>query len=581
MDSMKRSVCAFGGFKRKNAVHYCENREDRIMNCRSVWKVLTVGYAIVFTSFSAVAAVSSAGAVIRLCGEPAVEDIFKPKAVLFTNRPCLVNECPASLEGMKFLRSSIDSTKFDVLEPGRLIILTPVDIPGAATQIRALEEKGFVRRDEAPFQLLGDKEIDRVVTYEKNVLAGESIHFEKYVVVMGFGEAKGVFKRGRGAEGKPYVVYPSDIPNTGILLVDQAKDNRSGHGGITLTECANGDILAFYSVTWAEAWGGHGCGGWSLYRRSTDGGQTWGDPVSFDYSKKMWNGGDVYSALVQSVLTAPDGTLVATVLRFSNMFWTKQDTPVYFLSHDNGHTWEGPKAFDPKATVEDISTTISTHFVHNGEIFIVFRGGRECISPGGPHSLWVSEDNGQSFHRRSFLPFEKTGYYWAANALDDGSIIVYCYEAFTKKEKDQPAAEKNIPYVVSRDGGRTWSERRTAFFAKGIRNLQMSDKLGDYYFMQGRSGSCDRPIEGDDPGPNNFVLYVSKDGVHWDEGVVLLSRLLTPGGGDCYSDCQVVGKYDPNRPERLLVYADVSYNGARTNMHYWWVNLAPTNSKKF
>jgi len=93
--------------------------------------------------------------------------------------------------------------------------------------------------------------------------------------------------------------------------------------------------------------------------------------------------------------------------------------------------------------------------------------------------------------------------------------------------------------------------------------------------MHGRSGSYQRDLVGDDPGPGNFVLYSSRDGIHWDEGILLMSRMQTPGGGDCYSANEIIGKYDPATPQRLLIHADVSYSGAKTNMHQWWVTTAP------
>jgi hypothetical protein len=382
-------------------------------------------------------------------------------------------------------------------------------------------------------------------------------------------ETQGDSDRSNAVDDKLYKVYPSDIPNNGLQLVDQAKDGRSGHGGITLTECANGDILAFYSVTWAETWNGHSVAGWSQYKRSTDGGLTWSEPVVFEPSKQMWEGRDVFSGLVFSVLTAPDGTLVATVVRYANPWWEKQLAPIYYLSYDHGQTWQGPNNFDDSATVDDISMTMSTHFVHNGKIFIVFRGGTSNMSPGGAHTLWVSQDNGKSFEKRSTLPFDDADYYWAAAALDNDEIVVYTYNAHHLRDKTK--AEQNIPYVISTDEGYTWSEVRTTWFAKGIRNMQMSGKLGEFYFMHGRSGSYKRELTADDPGPGSFVLYCSKDGINWDDGIVLMSRFDTPGGGDCYSSNEIVGKFDPKLPKRLMILSDISYEGARTNMHYWFV----------
>jgi hypothetical protein len=71
---------------------------------------------------------------------------------------------------------------------------------------------------------------------------------------------------------------------------------------------------------------------------------------------------------------------------------------------------------------------------------------------------------------------------------------------------------------------------KNAHFAKGIRNMQLSGKLGDLHVMHGRSGSYERDLIGDDPGPGNFVLYSSRNGIHWDEEILLMSRLQTPGG---------------------------------------------------
>jgi hypothetical protein len=515
-------------------------------------------------------------AVIEIQGESASEVLwFRSGAVLFTDRDYRVAECPAKLAGERFLRSSIDATRFDVVQGGRLILLTPHPIPSASSQTEAIEAQGFAPLEVDRFQLFGSKPIDQVLVYQKQVAAGESYQFGKWVVVAGFEDARAARNRTRAADDKPFSICPADIPNTGVLFVDRQPEDRSGHGNNSLAECRNGDIVAFYSVTGigADNLNGHGTAGWSEYRRSTDGGQTWSDPVVFEYSKRMWEGDEVHSALVYSVITAPNGTLIATVIRYANEKWQKQRAPVYFLSHDHGHTWQGPREFDESATVDEIAYTMDTAFVHGGEVFLVFRGGGSDMTPGGPHTLWVSADNGESFRQRSVLPFEQAHYYWAAGALDDGQIIVYSYNAHFKRE-DQ-TAEQNIPYVISTDGGRTWSDVRTTHFAKGIRNLQMSGKLGPWYFMHGRSGSYPRERVGDDPGPGHFVLYSSRDGIHWDEGIVLMSRLQTPGGGDCYSANEVIGKYDPQTPERLLIHADISYSGAKTNMHQWWVTPKP------
>ena len=353
-----------------------------------------------------------------------------------------------------------------------------------------------------------------------------------------------------------YSIVPANIPNSGILYVNHRRHCRSGHGGNALTECSNGDIISFYSNVSGELHGGHGTGGWSEYRRSSDGGRTWSEPSVLDYSRRAWEGDEMHSALVFGAATAPGGTIIAYACRFEKDLWVKKLPPVYLLSYDNGLTWSQPRELDPDATVEESSLTFDATFMHDGKVFAVFMPGAANYCPG-PYAFYVSEDEGESFERRSTLPFHHENYYVTAGTLDSGDIIVYSYPYREKGEIN----ENDIDYVLSSDEGKTWSEVKKAHFAKRIRNPQLSEKIGDLYFIHGRSGS-----HGDDPG--NFVLYSSEDGINWDGGTIL--KKATPGG-DCYSANTVVGKYDPYTPNRLLIQSSVSYHGSRVNECHWWV----------
>ena len=360
---------------------------------------------------------------------------------------------------------------------------------------------------------------------------------------------------------KGFRVFPADIPNKGILFVDHQKHGRSGHGGNCLTECHNGDILAFYSNVSGEMNRGHGVAGWSEYRRSSDGGNTWNEPVVLDYSKRAWRGDEMYSALVFAVATAPSGTLIAFVCRFEGDLWIKKLPPVCLLSDDHGRTWTEPRPLDPDVSVEDVSLTFDAVFTHNGQVFAVFMGG--STNPcSGPYSIYVSEDNGETFERRSILPFNRGNYYVTAGVLDNDDIIVYSYPYCTKAA----IHEYNIPYVTSVDEGRTWRAVKTARFAQAIRNPQLSRKIGDFYFLHGRSGSRSR-----DPG--HLILYASSDGIHWDDGTFLYRKEI--GGGDAYSANVVVGKYGPAASARLLIQSSIAYEegSSRVNEHHWWVEV--------
>jgi hypothetical protein len=135
--------------------------------------------------------------------------------------------------------------------------------------------------------------------------------------------------------------------------------------------------------------------------------------------------------------------------------------------------------------------------------------------------------------------------------------------AYSYLEED----EHRPHYTVSRDQGHTWSEVQTTFLAKRIRNPQISQRIGGLYFLHGRSGHT-----GDDP--RHLVLYTSTDAIHWDEGVFLNKGSIRDL--DSYSTNEVIGKYDPETSERLLIQSSIAYDpsGRRVNLHHWWVEPA-------
>ncbi len=102
--------------------------------------------------------------------------------------------------------------------------------------------------------------------------------------------------------------------------------------------------------------------------------------------------------------------------------------------------------------------------------------------------MYVSNNGGRSFEKRSVLPFDTSSrLYGAMGMLDSGSIAVYIYNN----------AEDTMDYVLTNDGGRTWSEAKTAHVTRKIRNKQLAS-LDGCCFLTGRSG---HDGEKDEQGP--------------------------------------------------------------------------------
>ncbi len=118
--------------------------------------------------------------------------VFRKGEVLFTDRAYVVAECPPILEGLRFLRNSIETDPFDVIKPGVLFLLTPEpDHPRASTQGKALESRGFAWvKSPEKFQLFGAQPFDLTRIYRKEVLAGERFRLGKWTVVLGFESAE-------------------------------------------------------------------------------------------------------------------------------------------------------------------------------------------------------------------------------------------------------------------------------------------------------------------------------------------------------------------------------------------------------
>lgn len=344
-------------------------------------------------------------------------------------------------------------------------------------------------------------------------------------------------------------IIPPEPPNDGILFVDHQSAGRSGHNGQAVLEYCKDHLIAFYLNGAAndQTRNGHHPLGWSEYRKSSDAGQTWGPPQALDYSKHIDAHPDYFSAYVKQVVAAPDGALVAMGCRFFKDYPTF-DKAFVLRSQDEGDTWS--EATDLGGDDPVLGRPQAAR-VYDGTIYVLMTHG-PVWGDQHPHRLYVSQDNGQSFQRRSDLTLDPECWYGALSLLDDGRMIAYGY-----KSRD----EHHLQYVTSADWGHTWSAPQTTFMAKRIRNPILSEKIGRYYFLHGRSGQVGENAK-------QLVLYASTDGIYWDSGRFLNTR----PGMDSYSANAVVGKFDPTLPKRLLIQSSIAYDGnRRVNVHHWWI----------
>lgn len=345
----------------------------------------------------------------------------------------------------------------------------------------------------------------------------------------------------------------SGVVNSGYLFVNHEANHRGGHLGHALVQCANKDVLAFYSNCSGVRTGGHNGFGWVEYKRSRDGGISWSNPQVMTHTYQAFVDG-IVSCQAEKAICTDDGTIVLYYLNNDSKsdFWGPYHEPTAQRSFDHGKTWTEAK------TVMESPGRIFDAVYRDGVIYLLFFQNDASrsffgINPTHVYYLLVSTDYGASYEIRSAVTFDANDRSYGNLVFrEDGTLMAYCYN-----NRD----DCHMDYVISEDNGFTWSLPEQSFCKKRIRNPQVA-YFDHHYVLHGRSGHrrgniCD------------FILYVSEDAIHWDDGIVLCSPAPEGNGWQSFYSNNLLVR-DKGR-EKLLIQSSVAYRKGLTNVKQWFI----------
>ena len=348
-------------------------------------------------------------------------------------------------------------------------------------------------------------------------------------------------------------IYPENLPNTGYTFKDYTQSGRSGHLSHALVEYAPGCVLAFYSNcsgTRNKWFPGHNGFGWLEYRRSTDYGDNWSEPVVLDYSMHCLIE-EPFTLSCEKAVSPAENVIVALCLRNENPNgWEPYLSPIALISNDGGESWCEPiEITKEKGRIYDA-------LVKDGIIYLLMMANDDFLAskPEHRYQLYKSEDSGKSYELVSELPYMPNHAYGSMVLRPDGALVAYIYSADD---------EYHLDYYVSRDMGRTWPEQGKSYCAKRIRNPQVA-YTGEGYILHGRSGCVDTSL------PMDLVLYQSADGINWDEGTIMCTF---PSATAYYSNNLLLTRPDGKR--RILLQSSIP-NGlgkGKVNIAHWHIEI--------
>jgi hypothetical protein len=342
----------------------------------------------------------------------------------------------------------------------------------------------------------------------------------------------------------PYNKVGDSIFGTRVCNFGNDYPGRNSHAGPVALQYPNGDLVAFYTNC-----SGHNADGWSEYSVSKDGGRTWSMYNKFDYSYNAYQNNRNSTALIeQGLVTITEGTIILFITQIT-ITGTRTGSG-FVRSLDNGQTWSAYQPLDGDFVGYPVATASvgSMNYVLYDE---------QLGASSGPHVLYVSNDNGTSWSRRSTLSLDNDACYGTMCFMTDGRLIAGAYKGNDGSGAYRGNDEHLFYYCISNDHGVTWGSPKTTYLDKKIRNAKISC-LGGKYYLCGRSGHSG-------PYAHQFVIYQSDDGENWGKGVIVNND---PQNSDGYSNVCIINK--GNGPEVMIVYS-ICYKYLYTNEYVFFI----------
>lgn len=330
------------------------------------------------------------------------------------------------------------------------------------------------------------------------------------------------------------------------IYIDNKSRFRSGHMTHAMAEFKKGCLIDFNSNCSPVRHAGHSAFGFVEYRISNDSAKTFSNIYELEYSKASMLDGE-YCISVEKAVACDDGSIVAFCLRNSvygdSVGCTPWGRPTYIKSVDGGKTWSAPQEFC------EYPGRIYGALYHQKSIYVVMFCNEQFFGrdENDKFRLFKSDDNGESFEELSVVPINSVSRSYCNIIFDTNNVLhFYAYNVLD---------EEHLDHAVSYDLGKTWELTKPCYLAKGVRNHQIG-YLDGVYILHGRAG-----------GLKGFVLYLSNDGINFDEGSLLVEK-----ESYCfYSNNQVLE--DEKGKFMLIQYSDTYDDSYRVNVWHQKVRI--------